>query len=50
MDSDREVFLLNQERERLWNLIRSKEQGEMGPSWVFVRDIREFFQPEASAE
>ena len=50
MDSDREAFLLNQERERLWSAIRTVEQGDMGPSFVFMRDIQVFFQPEPSAD
>lgn len=50
MDLEREHFLLNQERDRLWNAIRTKEQGDMGPSFVFMKDIRSFFQHEASAD
>lgn len=50
MDPEREAYLLNQERERIWAAMKAHWQGDMGPAFVFVRDIKHIFQPEASAD
>ena len=50
MDLERENFLVNQERERIWNAIKAHWKGDMGPAFVFVKDIAPIFTPEASAD
>jgi len=49
-DLEREAFLLNQERERIYTAIQAHRKGDMGPAFVFVKDIQPIFTPEASAD
>ena len=49
-DQENEDRIRNEERKRLWGAIRTKWKGDMGPAFVFVKDIEAFFQPEPSAD
>ena len=33
------------ERERLWNALRDHWHGDMGPAYVYVREIEPLFKP-----
>ena len=48
-DQENEDRIRNEERSRLWDAIRAHWQGDMGPAFVFVKDIKHLFQPEPSA-
>lgn len=50
MDLDRETFLINQERERIWNAIYAHAHGDMGPANVYLKDIAHIFTPEPSTD
>jgi hypothetical protein len=50
MDSEREAYLLNQERERIFEASRAFWVGDMGPAWIRVSDLKAILGPEPSAD